>query len=67
MSAHSHTPYDGKWTWVLHFLARQRFTVSESEEYVIETQKGRDGYSRNDITTTTNRIEPIFKNTIILY
>jgi hypothetical protein len=30
--------YDRKRTWVLYFLARQQFTVSEIKEYAIETR-----------------------------
>ena len=60
------TPHDGKWIWVLYSPARQWFTVSQVEKYAVETRSWRDGQDQ-DNTTTTNSIEPTFKNTIILY
>jgi hypothetical protein len=57
--------YDRKRTWVLHFLARQQFTVSEIEEYAMERRNIRDGYGQKN-NNNINSTEHIFKNTIIL-
>lgn len=50
---------DRKRTWVLHFLARQQFTVSEIEEYAMERRRRREGSGQNNYTT--NGLEHTFK------
>jgi hypothetical protein len=57
--------HEGKWTWVLHFPARQQFTVSEIDKYAMERRNRREeeGQNNNNNNNTTNSSEHIFKNT----
>jgi len=40
--------HDRKRNWVVRFLVRQRFTVSEVEKYATERRSRREGYGRNN-------------------